>query len=392
MYVSKEYISMNPGQRRYSQRGQAMVLMVLSLAVVLGGAAIVIDGGNGMSQQRGTQNASDAAALAGVLVMAQKMGGQTKVDSDVLAAMTDAFTQNATTMQTSYYTDFNKDVVGTVGRGGAIPDNAWGVQANGRRTFNTLLAGAVGLHSWTANASANALAGALRGLCAAADGCGAVPVTYSIPITSCDGSGRPLRVGVDWPIVGYDVALADANTGDYESIVPLCKNGPGGVGWLDMGCGGNLADQIETPCNQGFDIPVWLQSSTGNVNNIDDEMNDTWDGKVMLVPMFDATCRDVPSTGLPADCTDPGGGTNLWYHIPRFAEFLLDHAYISGNNTSECNNPPGQPAGGGNGMTSCLKGWFIRYVMQGPVGVYQPCDESDPECSEESLFGVQLVK
>ena len=51
--------------RRSAQRGQAMVLLVLSLAVVIGGAAIVIDGGNGMSQQRGTQNASDAAALAG---------------------------------------------------------------------------------------------------------------------------------------------------------------------------------------------------------------------------------------------------------------------------------------------------------------------------------------
>ena len=361
---------MNPAHRRPQQRGQAMVLLVLSMAVVLGGAAIVIDGGNGMSQQRGTQNASDAAALAGVLVMAQKMGGQTRVDSDVVNAMTSAFSQNATTMQTSYYTDFNKLVVGTVGRGGAIPSNAWGIQANGRRTFNTLLAGAVGIHSWTANATANALAGALRGLCAAADGCGAVPVTYSIPITTCDGSGRPLRVGVDWPIVGLDVANADLHTGNYESIVPLCKNGPGGVGWLDMGCGGNLADQISNPCNQGFDIPVWLQSSTGNVNGVDDEMNDTWDGKIMLVPMFDATCRDVPSTGLPADCTDPGQGTNLWYHIPRFAEFLLDHAYISGNNKDVCNSAPGTPLIGGNGMTSCLKGWFVRYVMQGPVGLY----------------------
>jgi hypothetical protein len=390
--MNKENSTMNPGHRRPAQHGQAMVLLILSMAVVMGGAAIVIDGGNGMSQQRGTQNASDAAALAGVLVMAQKMGGQTKVDSDVVNAMTSAFTQNATTMQTSYYTDFNKLVVGTVGRGGSIPSNAWGIQANGRRTFNTLLAGAVGIHSWTANATATALAGALRGLCAAADGCGAVPVTFSIPITTCDGSGRPLRVGVDWPIVGYDTALADVGVGDYESIVPLCKNGPGGVGWLEMGCGGQLADQIETPCNQGFDIPTWLQSSTGNVNAIDDEMNDTWRGKIMLVPMFDATCRDVPSTGLPADCTDPGNGTNLWYHIPRFAEFMLDHAYISGSNNVECNSLPGQPFIGSNGGESCLKGWFVRYVMQGPVGLYQPCDGTDPNCSEESIFGVQLVK
>jgi Flp pilus assembly protein TadG len=377
--------------RRSAQRGQAMVLLVLSLAVVLAGAAIVIDGGNGMSQQRGTQNASDAAALAGALVMVEKMGGQTKSDIDVVNAMTGAYSSNATAMQTSYYVDFDKLVVGTVGRGGSIPSNAWGIQANGRRTFNTMLAGVVGIKTWDASASAVALAGALRGLCAAADGCGAMPVTFSIPITSCDGTGRPLRIGVDWPIVGLDTALADKNKGDYESIVPLCKNGPGGVGWLEMGCGGNLEDQIEQPCNEGFDIPVWLQSSTGNVNAVDNEIN-KWAGTTILVPMFDATCRDVPSTGLPADCTDPGNGTSLWYHIPRFAEFLLDHAYIQGNNNEICNTAPGTPFIGANGGSSCLKGWFVQYVMQGPVGRYVPCDGTDPNCSAEPILGVQLVR
>jgi hypothetical protein len=122
----------------------------------------------------------------------------------------------------------------------------------------------------------------------------------------------------------------------------------------------------------GFDIPVWLQSSTGNVNNVDDEMNDTWDGKIMLVPMFDATCRrravDRSAGRLhrPRQRSPTSG-----YHIPRFAEFLLDHAYISGNNKTECKSARRPALEGGNGMTSCLKGWFVRYVMQGPVGLYQ---------------------
>src|SRR6188472_4191025 len=110
--------SMNAHRPRSSaQGGQAMVLLVLSMAVVIGGAAMVIDGGNGMNQQRGTQNASDSAALAGSLVMVEKFSGKTKVDSVVVNAMTDAFTANSSTMETSYYTDFNKNVVGTVGRG-----------------------------------------------------------------------------------------------------------------------------------------------------------------------------------------------------------------------------------------------------------------------------------
>jgi len=384
---------MNPNRPRSSaQGGQAMVLLVLSLAVVIGGAAIVIDGGNGMNQQRGTQNASDAAALAGSLVLVEKFSGKTKVDSDVVTAMTGAFTANSSTMETSYYTDFNKVVVGTVGRGGAIPSTAFGVQANGLRHFSTVLAGAIGIRNWDARATATALAGALRGLCSADDGCAAMPVTFSIPITSCDGSGRPLRIGKDWPIVGLETARADKNVGQYMSIVPLCKNGPGGVGWLELDCGKTLAEAIAEPCNQAFDIPVWLQSSSGNVNSVESALNDNWEDRMMLVPLFDSTCRDVPSTGLPADCTDPGSGTNLYYHIPRFAEFLLDHAYIQGDNNEECNTAPGTPFIGANGGTSCFKGWFVRYVQVGPVGQFQPCQASDFDCNEESLFGVQLVK
>ena len=386
------------GARRKSQHGQALVVMAISMTVILGGAAMVIDGGNAMAQQRGTQNASDSAAFAGSVVIAEKMAGASKVDADVLSAMNTAFGNNGSSMATSYYIDFEGNVLGTVGRGGSIPHEAAGIQANGQRTFNTFLASIMGQSIWTAGASATAVAGSLRSVCAAYDGCGVMPVTFSIPITTCDGSGRPLRIGVDWPITSLETALADT-TGKYESIVPLCKNGPGGVGWLDLECGGTLRDQILNPCNEAFDLPVWLHTSTGNVNSVDDAVN-TYAGQVILIPMFDSTCRDVPSTGLPADCTDPGNGNNLYYHIPRFTMFLLDQAYIQGSNETECNSPPGQPAGGGNGGTSCFKGWFVRYIMEGRVSKYDPCgregdiddDDDVSDCLEEPILGVQLIR
>ena len=110
--------------------------------------------------------------------------------------------------------------------------------------------------------------------------------------------------------------------------------------------------------------------------------------------MFDSTCRDIPSTGLPADCTDPGSGDNIYYHIPRFAEFLLDHAYIQGNGDPECNQHPGSPLAGGNGGTSCFKGWFVRYIMQGRVGNFQACSDAggSSDCLHEPILGVQLVR
>ena len=375
------------GARR--EGGQALVLLAISMTVLLVAAAMVVDGGNAMTQQRGTQNATDAAALAGALTIAQDMGGEAKVDADVRSAMLSSFSNNSATMGTSYYIDYQHNIVGTVGRGGSIPSDASGVQVVGTRTFDTFLAGAIGLSTMTSGAGATALAGALRSICSAADGCGVMPVTFSIPITTCDGTNRPLRIGIDWPLVSLDVALADGS-GQYESIVPLCKNGPGGVGYLDMGCGGNLADEIQNPCNGPFDIPTWIQSSTGNVNSIGGTFN-AYQGEVLLIPMFDATCRDVPSSGLPADCTDPGNGSNLWYHIPRFAQFLLDEALIQGDNNPECNSAPGTPYIGGNGGTSCFKGWFVRYIMQGRVGGWEDCNSTISECLEP-ILGVQLVR
>jgi len=255
------FLAPSRASRRDREVGQALVVMVVALSALLAAGAMVIDGGNAMAEQRGTQNAADAAALAGAVVVAEKFGGQTKTDSDVVSAMNNAYTQNGSSGNGSYYIDYNYNVVGTVGRGGSIPSEAGGIRAQGTRNFDTFLAGVVGINSWTANADATAMAGALRSVCAATDGCGVMPVTFSIPITSCDGTGQPLRIGVDWPLVGLDVAKADT-TGRYESIVPLCKNGPGGVGWLDMGCG-NLRDSILNPCNTSFDIPTLAANEFG---------------------------------------------------------------------------------------------------------------------------------
>ena len=87
----------------------------------------------------------------------------------------------------------------------------------------------------------------------------------------------------------------------------LCKVGPGGVAWLDFGCGGNLNQQIANPCNKAFDIPIWIPTSPGNPNAVENEVN-AYAGKVVLIPLFDSTCRTIPASGLTQNCTDPGNG------------------------------------------------------------------------------------
>ena len=66
--------------------------------------------------------------------------------------------------------------------------------------------------------------------------------------------------------------------------------------------------------------------------------------------------------------------------------FKLDWAYLQGDNNLVCNSDPGTPHIGGNGGTSCFKGWFIRYIMQGRVGGWDDCEEATiAECLEPTL-------
>src|SRR3954469_4464092 len=153
-HMLKRLTMPNVSSSRERERGQALPVIVLMLTVILGGTAMVVDGGNAMAQQRGTQNSADSAALAGATIIAQKMGGQSKTDSDVLSAVTDAFTRNGSVLATSYYVNYTDSIVGTVGRGGSIPSEAGGVRAVGNRTFDTFLAGILGMSTFTSGAEA----------------------------------------------------------------------------------------------------------------------------------------------------------------------------------------------------------------------------------------------
>src|SRR5689334_3824551 len=64
-------------RHRSGERGQALVVMlgVILLAVAI--LALIIDGGNVVSQQRGTQTGSDSTAEAGAIVLAEKLSGAT---------------------------------------------------------------------------------------------------------------------------------------------------------------------------------------------------------------------------------------------------------------------------------------------------------------------------
>lgn len=406
--------SFNRSARNDGQGGQALVLMVGGMIAALAMVALIVDGGNAWAQQRITQNGSDAAADAGATVLGQRLAGDPALangpaaDAAVELAVDSTIDANKIDLKAAYYTDrcgvlLRPDGTKATGLGdaavvgaGDLPtDNGVdpvcstgdlghvaGVRAIGTKPFSTYIARLVGVNDFTADGDATAVTGFLQSICESSEdeSCTVLPVTFPTTIVSCDGQNNPVNTTTEWP-KGY-------------TIVPLCKNGPGNVGWLDWtppgGGASELADAIiPPPYSPSFTLPVWeYMTQTGNINSkpVEDALN-YWHNQIVLIPMFDLTCSSdpddskvkVPTTyGCPAQ--DVGGnGQNQWYRIPQFAQFKLDVAYVNGNNTAQCTTSA-------SSATSCLTGWFVDTIRTGTVG--PPISGGT---TTSSVIGVQLI-
>ena len=422
---------------------------------------LIIDGGNAFAQQRGTQNAADAASEAGAVVLSQNIlalnsSGAAKTDAEVLAGMNASASANSVRSfnpgvagnSVAYYTDLTGNLLQAGGStttdpllavrvgSGSIPPCtggtntcvdygspggpgvASGVQAASVRDFKTLVSGVIGIGQFTATSIATAVAGYAANPCDAAQGCALLPVTFAANQTTCDGSGNAGYTTTPWiPTQPTGPAYTPGN----EVLMSLCKKGEGAFGWLDFGCG-NTASQIITPCNNQIYFPTWLQGQPGNPNNVENELN-TYAGNLVgtyeppgparfdqevLIPIFDGLCNEDrpgieppnppnedPVFGtppFPGTCANnpSGGGANRHYHVLYFIGFILDQAYVQGNNFPACNvapgGPPSGPFPGGNGSGGCLKGWFARILASpGPVSGIGGAGTSSP-------LTIQLIK
>jgi Putative Flp pilus-assembly TadE/G-like len=378
-------------------RGQILVIVAVGMVAFVAMVGLVIDGGNAWGHQRGTQNAADSAAKAGAVVVQAHLGADTRTDGDVGCAVETAADENGASLDGAEYTNHEGTpydppiAVGPCdpGAGSAIPAGAQGVRAATVEDFDTFLMGVIGIGQARAEADATAVVGPLESICPPSQGCAILPVTFPRTLDTCDGTNSRVVGEDEWQLLNEEEG--DVLDGSTLAIVPLCTTGPGSVGWLDFGCG-NLAQTISEPknCELSIPIPAWLDTQTGNVNSLEAELNvyagDTAgvpedDDQVLWVPIHDFTCRDDVADHLPTTscATYPvwsSAGNNLHYHIPYWAGFKLDGAYVGGADP-ECDQPPGSPPSGGNGATGCLKGWFVA-LREAPgtitTGVINPGD------------------
>ena len=345
---------------RDGERGQILVVAVLALIAMIGGVSLVIEGGNAYAHQRVAQNGADAVANAGASVLAQRLGGGTQGDADVVAATAVIAAANDLDSYNGYYTDVEARLLNASGvivgstaaaapvGGTVIPPGAQGVQITGHQTFPTTFARVLGMDSFRASADATAVTGALTGGIF-------LPVIFPVNIVDCDTSGS-LGTGED----NWEISEPGEPPVGQEYIVPLCKTGGGSFMILDLdGTPNNCDDEVLNPPNIQFAaFPADVQSDNGNncAKKMVDAVN-SLRGEVVLIPICDGACTTT-------------GGSHATYHIIRVAAFYLDYmSDVNGGTNAMCDgNGTTLIPIAGNGSSSCLAGWFVRYITSGPVG------------------------
>ena len=373
---------------RGGEAGQIIVIAAMVMIAIIAGVSLVLEGGNAYAHQRMAQNAADSVANAGATVLAERLGGATRTDADVLAAMNRMATQNDLDTFTAYYTNVTGGLlspagvavgstaaaaqVGPADGDETIPPGTQGVRVGGSQTFGTTFARALGINQFTASADATAVTGMLTG--------GQfMPVVFPVSMADCDGSGNTVVIDEPWRM---------SNPGDphpvgQEYIVPLCKTGGGSFMILDLDPDKDCYEEVMNPSSIQFnDFPVDVATDTGNdcAKKIEEAIDDKGlQGEVVLIPICDDQCSTQ-------------SGNNGTYHVIRIAAFFVDYLSYSNHPTNSlCEQTTSSTYGtpmvnitGGNGSSSCMAGWFVRYVTSGPVG--------GGAINNGEAIGVQLIR
>lgn len=254
----------NPAARKRS-RGQAIVILVIALPVLLVMVGLALDGGYAFAQRRSAQNSADMAALAAARVMTAFVSGSSGgTDANVKASIDQTIAANGGTALSwsdlpddPRYVDMNGTLLAWVGHG-SIPPTAAGVRLGSDKSWKPFFAGAlaaVGLpigNSWTASGVATARGGYRAG---------GPPAGNILPIGVSESTYESSPI---CPLGTPDAACTQVH------LTPGELNIPGGFGWLSFGCGdatddnGNEYDLGQNNLGCRTDKP-FLEGQWGNL-------------------------------------------------------------------------------------------------------------------------------
>ncbi|MBU0704879.1 MAG: Tad domain-containing protein [Chloroflexi bacterium] len=159
-------------ESQHTQRGQALVILVFALIVLLAILGLAIDGGTFLLEERRMQNASDAAALAGTQKLAQAICDSTVSDAAIadeieLYAERNGVADPLNNMVADYVglevveEELSTTVLGRVGAG-HIPPGSSAISVSTTISRSTYFMTLLGQHTTNPSASALAVTGPAR--------------------------------------------------------------------------------------------------------------------------------------------------------------------------------------------------------------------------------------
>jgi Flp pilus assembly protein TadG len=266
-----------------SESGQAVVLSVVWMVVLLGMAGLVIDVGSWYRSQRDLQADADAAALAG----AQDLPNDTST---------------ASTQAKSYAlkNGFSLPTSGITISGTAVPDDSITVKVD--KNAPTFFAKVFGVSTVPVRAEATAKSSLL-------------------------GSAKyvaPIAVNIQHPLLSGVNAGVNCPCFDVPTTLPLGKTGaPGAFALIDLD--GNKGG------NGASDLGAWIQNGFQDYLNLGDYFSNTG-AKFDSTAITDALQARLGTVLMfPVYDTLGGGGVNALYHVIAWVGFRVDSFTASGN-------------------------------------------------------------
>ncbi|MFL5678603.1 MAG: pilus assembly protein TadG-related protein [Chloroflexota bacterium] len=307
-------------------RGQFLVLFALASTAMILFAGLTIDGGYAFAQRRGSQNASDFAALSGARVIAEWVGGDTAngTDGNVQAAITNSIAENGAAPLTfgspdgPIYIKSDGTPNGFVGHipANKIPFGTVGVSLSSSRSWKPFFLGVIGINNWSATSTATAKGG----------------YSQAGPPGDVFPAGISQATYDTYPLCSGDIGSSTAC--QTVQLTPGSLNVPGGFGWLKFGAAGKCT---------GFGLGMQNAGCSTSKTFLQDEIGPPQNSygccTAVGLPGSADKIGSLPGNKVSADCSayigqhitvtvpiwDVAGdeGANAWYHIVGFAGMEL---------------------------------------------------------------------
>ena len=339
-------------QRLNDERGAIAVIVAVSMIMMFGFAALVIDVGALYQERRELQNGADAAALAiatecaeGALTCATGTAAELSPELGIGRSYANENALDDTTEVDSVVFGAQKVTVRTStkvpGGGTKILYKLAGV-LDSDFVGDTVGAAATATWGWV---------GVLRN-------------GFPIVLSACEYEHHTANgtVFAEAPYTG-DPVIVDLHTGNASGST-ACPTGPAGMdvnddgevlpagfSWLE-----NVDCKVTTTAVGDVD---WVTKDSGNNPECDDAELDPLLGTIIDLPVFGDFCR-----GNEPDPPCPSFNNRDKYEILTYTGFYLTGYKFPGgtNAASGWSNPS---CGGPGGSGSCLAGYFVQHVASG---------------------------